>query len=472
VFVTFISVDRKSSLSLANQIYIFLRESILNGSLEAEDKLPSTRELSKTLNVSRNVIIESYEQLIAEGYVYTKDGSGTYVCKGTLLQKCLEVMQPINNNLDSKKDTKSNIVCFRTGIPDLSCIPIKKWGQFYKDTLLSLEPFHMDYQPPFGEYGLRKQLAQYLNRARGVNTTPENIIITNGAAQAFSLLCELINQSQYAVVENPLSHGILNTLKSHGINLHPIPVDSFGMITSKLPEINVKLIFTTPSHQFPTGVILPINRRIEMIQYARKHNAYIVEDDYDSEFRFNGDPIQSMQHLDPSRVIYVGTFSKTLMPALRIGYMILPDSLCAQVKEAKYTADIHSPILEQLTLEKFVESGLLNLHIRKMRKLYFKKRNYLIENLNAVFKDTVTISGADAGMHLAATFRDVIFNDNLLNLIADNGIQISSIDHHYIQPYSDKLYGHTLIFGYGNTKISTINTGVENLYKLLNSVNK
>ncbi|MEA4968245.1 MAG: PLP-dependent aminotransferase family protein, partial [Bacteroidaceae bacterium] len=364
--MVFISIDRKSSVSLTSQIYNYLRESVLNGTLLQEEKLPSTRELSKILNVSRNVVIESYEQLIAEGYAYAKDGSGTYVCKGTLLKKSPENNYTCQKATDTIEKNNPDTICFRTGIPDLSSIPIKKWGQIYRDISLSITPSQMDYQTSFGEYSLRYQLSLYLNQVRGVNTTPHNIVITNGAAQAFSLLCGLISNNQYALVENPLSYGILHTLKSNNVNLRAIPVDQFGMITSDLPDIPVKLIFTTPSHQFPTGVILPINRRIEMIKYARKHDSFIVEDDYDSEFRFNGDPIQSMQHLDESRVIYVGTFSKTLMPALRIGYLVLPDSLCAQLKEAKYVADLHSPILEQLTLEKFIETGLLNRHIKKM----------------------------------------------------------------------------------------------------------
>lgn len=473
----YITLDRNSKISLSRQIYIFIRNNILNGTLPEKEKLPSTRELSKYLNISRNVVIESYDQLFAEGYIYTKNGSGTYVNDGILFSK----EYAVNNNDNTSERNKSylpentadeKIISFRTGIPNLSSVPIKKWAQIYKEVSLSSSPAQLDYQNSSGEYELRYQLAHYLYIMRGVDTKPENIIITNGAAQAFSLLCRLIAKNQWALVENPLSYGILHTLKSNNIEMYPVPVDECGMMTSKLPKtISPGLIFTTPSHQFPTGVILPIKRRIEMIQYARMKNAYIIEDDYDSEFRFVGTPIQSMQSLDPSRVIYVGTFSKTFMPSLRMGYMILPHELCTLMEEAKYIDDLHSPTLEQLTMAKFIEEGFFALHIKKMKNIYFKRRNFLIKCLHEAFKDTVTISGAEAGMHLVVSFKDIIFDKNLMNKIKNNNIEITPVNKHYIYDTNSSEnkspYDNCLIFGYGNTDFHSIETGVKLLYEII-----
>ena len=223
--------------------------------------------------------------------------------------------------------------------------------------------------------------------------------------------------------------------------------------------------------KFQDKVILPIKRRIEMIQYARKHNNYIVEDDYDSEFRFDGNPIQSMQNLDPAHVIYVGTFSKTFMPSLRMGYMVLPNVLCSEIEKAKYIADIHSPILDQLVMAKFIEFGFFDLHLKKMRNIYLKRRNHLIKCLKDLFGDSVSISGADAGIHLIATFNNIYFDKILMQKIEDNDLQLTPVSKHYLHDENDiynKLnYHSSLIFGYGNTDLDSIQAGIKRLYKIL-----
>lgn len=462
----YIDVDRYRGDSLTRQIYRALKEGILSGKLQQGEKLPSSRELAKDLKIARNVVIESYDQLIAEGYAYSRSGSGTYVCEAVRLEGPTEI-PAAKKRKDHEKQLR-DMISFRTGIPDLNSIPIKKWAQAYREIITTVRPAQLDYQDPWGEYELRYQLSLYLNRVRGVCTAPENILITNGAAQAFSLLCRLVSDNEYALVENPLSYGILHTLESNNIAIRPIGMDEYGMLTSELPSEPPRLIFTTPSHQFPTGVTLPARRRIELVQYARRHDTYIVEDDYDSEFRFDGSPIQSMQQLDPGRVIYIGTFSKTFMPALRMGYMVLPDSLCMNMEEAKFVADLHSPVLDQLTVARWIESGQFDLHIRKMRKLYCARRNFLIRCLKESFKDTVSISGAEAGMHLIAKFENIRFDEKRMQEIEDRGIQISAVSKHWLPVGSYSQYESSLIFGYGNTDLKSIEAGVNRLYTILN----
>lgn len=454
--MNFINIDRKSKISLSKQLYMYYKGLIMNGNLKSNDKLPSTRELSRDLNIARNVVIDCYEQLMAEGYVYSKGGSGTYICEGVKFQQ-IKIRTESHFN---KSDNIIEKISFRTGIPDLDNIPINKWAQVYKESMLNIEVTQMDYQNSFGSYELRSELSSYLERVRGVCTSPDNILITNGAAQAFSLLCQLVEDCEYVLVENPLSYGILHTLESNKVTMKPIRVDEYGMVTSELPKQPPKLIFTTPSHQFPTGVVLPINRRIQMIKYAQKHGTYIVEDDYDSEFRFSGDPIHSMQYLDPESVIYVGTFSKTLMPALRIGYMVLPDKLLHKIENIKYVADLHSPNFEQIALARFIKMGLFDRHINKMRRLYLKKRNYLIECIKKEFGERVTITGAQAGMHFVATFKDITFDKDLMNKISDKNIEVTAMNKHYILDNSISQIDNALIFGYGNTKIEQMEKGI------------
>lgn len=462
-----IDMVHKSSIPLSQQIYRAIKDMILNGVLGADEKLPSSRELANSLAVSRNSVLECYEQLMAEGYIYSKGGSGTYVCAGLEYNRNMEQQIPLEpvhflETTDTRNLEKAEI-CFRTGIPDLSLIPIKKWGRIYHQIALDIENSRLDYQDAYGDIFLRTELAAYLNRARGTCTTPAHILITGGAAQAFNLLCHLIRKDEYALVENPLSHGICHTLESNHIRIKPIAVDEQGMQTSQLPENPPKLIFTTPSHQFPTGAILPAGRRIEMVKYAQEHGAYIVEDDYDSEFRFAGRPIQSMQHLDPEHVIYVGTFSKTLMPALRIGYMLLPDRLCEVMREEKYTADIHSPVLEQRTLAQFIRSGAFERHIRNMHKVYLRKRNRVIDCLKKSFGDKVAILGEEAGLHLAARFSDISFDDEVLCKIEEQGLQVTAMSKHYLQDGQFDPYADTLVFGYGNVRYEDIETGIQTL---------
>lgn len=461
-----INFNREDKLSLSRQIYHSIKESILSGKIAGGTKLPSSRELSGELHVARNVVIEAYEQLIAEGYVYSKNGSGTYISEGVVLSDFQGQVCIPQKPAELSKPTVS--VSFRTGVPDLALIPIKKWAQFYHKIALDIEPYQMDYQNTFGDDSLRVILARYLNRARGTNTHSENILITNGAAQSFNLVCQLISQNEYALVENPLSYGVLHTLENNGVTMRPIRLDKDGMVTAELPSDPPKLIFTTPGHQFPMGAILTASRRIELIHYAKRNHAYIVEDDYDSEFRFDGNPIESMQYLAPDRVIYVGTFSKTLMPALRIGYMVLPDELCERMCEAKFVSDIHSPVLEQLTLAQFIDSGAFELHIRKMKKVYQKKRNHLISCLKRFFGDRVSVFGAAAGLHFVCSFSEVKFNASLLQKIQQSGLEISSIGKYILNSTENEKHDNILIFGYGNTPIEKMESGIELLAEIIN----
>jgi GntR family transcriptional regulator/MocR family aminotransferase len=463
----YIELERETRLPLSRQIFRSIRDSAVRGTLPAGTRLPSTRALAADLQVARNVVIASYEQLIAEGYAFTKNGSGTYISDGVVLS-CPAPSSSASVNEPSKAASRV-LVSFRTGIPDLTQIPVRKWGRIYHSASLNITPQQMDYQEPQGCEALRTVLADYLNRTRGTDIRAENLLLTNGAAQSFHLLCPLVTQGEYALVEDPVSRGLLHTLTSGGAAVRGIPVDTCGMVTSALPTQPPKLIFTTPSHQFPTGAILPASRRNELLRYARRSGAYIIEDDYDSEFRFDASPVESMQRMAPDRVVYVGSLSKTFMPALRVGYMALPDGLLQKMREEKYVSDIHSPMLEQLALTEFIESGAFAQHIQRMKKLYRRKRNHLIDCLRAVFGQNVTLSGANAGLHFVASFPGIRFDAELLERIRLAGVEITPVAAHLLEPSANSSYADALIFGYGNTPIDDMERGVQLLSSVLSS---
>lgn len=308
-------INRTSDISLTQQIYFNLRQRILHGELAAEQRLPATRELALHLGVSRNIILEVYDQLKAEGYLEGRLGAGTYVAQGARWE--LSVAQPIRDRPPSSTSTATDFIDFRSGVPALKRFPRKRWSQLSKQIHAELPASGFGYGPPAGCAELRSTLSRYLLRTRGVNCHSDQIVITSGATQAFSLLTKLlICRGDVVAIEDPSSPELQQIFFAADASLASIPVDEQGLQTRQLPTAKPpRLILVTPSHQFPLGSVLTIQRRIELLQFAKATDCYIVEDDYDSEFRYGGEPLSSLQGLAPEQVIYVGTFSKILSPA-------------------------------------------------------------------------------------------------------------------------------------------------------------
>ncbi|MDA3847065.1 MAG: PLP-dependent aminotransferase family protein [Vallitaleaceae bacterium] len=500
-----IFLDRDSRQSITKQLYTRLKTDILSGLLVGDEKLPSTRSLAKELHISRNVVLEAYDQLLAEGYIYTVDRSGIYITPG------VSIAENITNQPSEKSsviglqfEDDQGTIDFRTGIPNLSLFPKNKWGSIYKTICQDLPPLHLDYYEPSGCYELRFQLANYLYRVRGVICSANDIIITSGAAQGFNMIATHFSSiNPHVIVEDPMSNGITKTLASSNMILHPVPLDHDGLLAHQLPDhIDPSLIFTTPSHQYPTGAVLPINRRIKLINYATTKNAYIVEDDYDSEYRYEGYPIQSMQSLSPERIIYIGTFSKMLFPALRIGYMVLPKALKSAITSIKYIEDLHSPVLEQLSLAKFIESGLLDLHVKNSKKYYAKKCAFVVDVLHGVFDESETahtdnntfsnsnnstsnrktndsmitdnmikrpeidlvnippieITGHTAGIHLMVRFRDYHVSDDDIVALRNAGVTLYTAEAHTI---IKGHYTNAILIGFANLSDDAIQKGIQ-----------
>ena len=453
-----IPIDRTLDIPLKRQVYEYIRKLILHGELKAGDKLPATRECASQLGISRNVVIEAFEQLLAEGYIVGHQGSGTFVAEGAFLEQIQEEQTIILEILEEGKKEK-DVIDFRSGIPSLDMFPKKDWGRLAKEVCIEAPDTTFGYDYPEGRLELRKILSQYLRRTRGVKCHADQIVITSGATQAFSLITKLLlNQGDKVVIEDPITNEIQTIFTSTGASLIPIPVDDHGMRTDLLSSSqNTKFVFVTPSHQFPLGSILPIQRRIQLIKFARDNQCYIVEDDYDSEFRYDGEPISSLQGLDSERVIYVGTFSKNLSPALRMGYLVLPQALIERCRSLKWFHDLHTPSLNQMLLARFIEEGLLERHIRKMRKVYMKRREVLRRSLNDKFGQSVKISGDSTGLHLIADFKGVEFTEELIERLYQSNVKVYPVEHHTIQK---GRHVNKVILGYGNLREEEIEEGV------------
>lgn len=462
--MTWLTIDRSQKTPLIRQIYKQLRIKILNGEISAGSRLPSTRQLAEELEVSRNVILEAYDQLLAEGFLEGQRGAGTFVAEGALLKKTDTIVSYMLEDSYSKKN--NNIIDFRSGIPALDLFPRKQWGQLAKRVSNETDHSLFGYDSPEGRIELRSELSDYLLRTRGVECHPDQLVITTGATQALTLIAKLlISANDKVIIEDPITHEIQTIFQSYGASIFPIRVDENGMDTSQIPqEIKPAFIYVTPSHQFPIGGTLPIQRRIQLIKYARKVENYIVEDDYDSEFRYEGPSISSLQGLDPNRTIYIGTFSKILSPALRLGYLILPPALVERGRTLKYFSDLHTPSLEQLTLALFIKEGHLEKHIFRMKKIYRKRRDYLKAQLFNAFGDTVKIHGDSTGLHLVVEFDGVHFTENLLSKIYDHGIKVYPVELHTI---NKGLYSNHIILGFGNLDEDKIAEGIQKIKKVL-----
>jgi len=458
-----VSIDRTLGESLTNQVYKQLRSNILTGKLPQGMRLPSTRNLAASLEISRNIVIEVYDQLSVEGFVTSRHGSGTYVLTEAHLQENYKLLFDRPRPLAIKSATE---IDFRTGVPALDHIPRKRIAKIMRDICLEIPDLAFDYADVAGCLELRQILCHYLFRTRKVQCVPEQIIITSGAVQGIYLITNLLlTPGDEVIIEDPVHYSIRNLFLSFAPRLSYIPVDTFGIDTTQIPAAaKPRLIFITPSHQYPLGGILPIQRRIDLIHLADKSSGYIIEDDYDGDFRFGGSPISSLQGLSPDRVIYLGTFSKILSPALRIGYLVLPDPLVKPCRELKMIIDRHTPTLEQLMLARLINEGHLEKHVMQMKKLYHKRQTFLIQRLAEHFGSNVRISGNSTGLHLIAEFDNIIFDNEIVARLREAGVLIYPVEPH---AENKKRHRSKIVLGYSNLSEAQIETGILRLKQVL-----
>ncbi len=417
-----ISLDESNKSTLQAQIFDQIRAMILNGQLRGDDPLPTTRELSAQLGVSRNTAVLAYERLIAEGYIRTKPYVGTFVSPDlpdtAFLSSASEKTAPaappppednafggapreLRTHRLADPDRRRLAADFWVGRPDARSFPLKAWSQHIKARLKSAGARLTSYNDPAGLLELRQAIAKHLAPARGVVCDADQIIIVGGCQDGFNLVGRLlVTPGSTAVVESPCYQGAAFVLESLGAKLHPVPIDRDGLDVTKLPQVEGAVAYVTPSHQYPVGVTLSLQRRIELLAWATQYDAYIMEDDYDSDFRFVGSPLTALKGLDRNeRVIYLGTFSKCMGPGLRLGYVVAPRRLVESFRRMKMLMNNGQSWLEQAAMADFMASGEFGRHLRRIRQLYRERRDALLTALQKHFGEC-EIYGEQAGMHL------------------------------------------------------------------------
>jgi GntR family transcriptional regulator/MocR family aminotransferase len=478
--------------ALYQQVYANLRSSILSGELKGGMKLPSTRALAEELNVSRNTILNAYRQLMAEGYIETIKGSGTYVAriapddllapqvkKASTDEVTLEPLEPRFSDharLQLAAPKMSQLAPspievtrrpFRFGIPALKDFPYKLWTRLVIRQARRLPANAFTYQHPAGYLPLREAIATHAIASRGVRCTPEQIIIVSGAQEGLDLAARvLINTGDPVWMEDPGYLKARAAFLGSGAQIVPVPVDHEGLIVGagidRAPQ--ARLVYLTPSHQFPIGVTLSLARRLALLDWAKRANAYLIEDDYDSEYHYTRRPLPALQGLDDGgRVIYIGTFSKILYPALRLGYLILPQNLVDAFQTVRNLIDTHPPILEQVVLTDFIVDGHLARHLRKMRRMYAERRAAL---LDAVRELPLEIRAAEAGMHCVGWLPAGMDDLALVKAGASQEVDLVPVGNFSIEPMERK----GILLGYSEYTVEQIQEGVRRLGAAMRSV--
>jgi GntR family transcriptional regulator / MocR family aminotransferase len=455
-----LTLDRSSRTALSLQIAHGIRDAIFTQRLVVGFRLPPTRELARRMQVSRMVVVEAYEWLEADGYVESRTGSGTYVSKTLmLLQPAMKRIEDPPRRTDALPD-KAVAVNFRPGLPALDLFPRRAWKSALARAVRDARSDHLGYGPVEGLPRLRRVIAEYAGRTRGLPVAPERVVITVGAAQALDLLLRSLAPVHQLAIEDPGPEPVRRLLQLHRIKPQAIPVDEQGLRVDLLPRgaDACAAVHVIPSHQYPTGWAMSLERRANLLAWAGQHDGLVIEDDYDSEFRFDRLPPIALAALDQAeRVVYIGSFSKTLFPGLRLGFCLVPERLIGRFLDLKWFSDRCVPVFEQLALADWIDSGVFEHHIRKMRGVYAQRRDALLESLRRHFGSAVQVQGVPAGMHIYAEFDLGKSEGDLLAAALQAGVQLypgSPCCVACIPRYP------SLIIGYGHLNAAQIEHGI------------
>jgi GntR family transcriptional regulator/MocR family aminotransferase len=463
------------SRRIGDELHRQLRAAIVGGRLQPGVRLPSSREFAAALGLSRNTVVGAYDLLLSEGYVRASGRSGTVVAKVLATRQRREpAAARFDRRLHPAWRTPFRLIptgapagCrydFTVGLPDATRFPFDVWRRLASRALRAAAKHRAEYAEPQGRLALREAIAGHVSFARAIASGADDIVVTAGAQQAFDLIARiLVTPARTTVaVEEPGYPPLRNVFAAAGARIVSVPVDDQGLRVDRLPAAT-KVICVTPSHQFPLGVHLSLARRMALLEFARARGAAIIEDDYDGEFRYAGKPLDALQTLDRSRcVFYVGTFSKSLFPALRLGFVIAPPWARAALIGAKQLADWHAPVVDQDTLAAFITEGHLVRHVRKMRKIYGERREILHEALERFAGDRFRVLGIGAGLHLAAYAAPSAHTSALVERAADEGFALDPIQR--FTAGDGRADG--IVFGYGAIDAGRIVEAVRKLAAL------
>jgi len=466
-------LEMNGALTLQQQLFQRIKQAILAGKLAAGTRLPATRQLALDLCVSRNTVIAVWAQLQAEGFLLS-DRQGSRISNmAQLPAECLSdassefTLSPRIAQLRSSHRAFSQEMALRPGVPSLAHFPLAQWRRALNRVMLHQPQQLLGYGDPLGERTLREALAQHLALVRGVRCTPEQIVITEGAQQALTLCVSLLSSpGDIGWVEEPGYRGAKAAMRLGGMRIEPVAVDAQGLAAQPQDwQLRApRLIYTTPTHQYPTGAIMSAPRRLALLAAAREHQTWIIEDDYDSDFRYSGEPIAAMQGMmQPTPVIYVGSFSKTLFPALRLGFMVLPQQLLAALRPALHELLRGGNRPEQQALALFLRSGDFSRHLSKMRRLYRQRQATLRQALHQTFGAQIALLGGECGMHLVLSLAEDQSDMALVDRLIQSGYAPGALSGFYLGENTQQ----GLVLGYGNTSTSQITAGVAQLARLL-----
>lgn len=489
--VLLVELDGRGSLQ--QQTYRALRAAILGGRLRPGDRLASTRDLARELGVARNTVLQAYDRLIAEGYAATRPASGTFVATtlppppraaarrgrpaaietaprlSTFGQRTVETIPARYATWSLRREAVS--YDFRYGEPAYGDLPLATWARLLGRRARRLSVRRLAYQPPGGAPELRAALAGYLARARGVVCTPEQILIVRGSQQAIDLTTRLlVDPGDPVVLEEPHYTGFSFCLRAAGADVAYVPVDEHGLRVEELDRVHAaRLAFVTPSHQYPAGGVLSLPRRLALLGWAHARSAYVFEDDYDGEFRFEGHPLECLQALDrDGRVLYAGTASKIFFPALRIGWLVAPPALLGAFQSAHALADTGTPTLEQLAFADFIAGGHLERHVRRIRVRHAARRRALLDAVADELGERARVSGASAGLHVLLRLDGLSRRDipRLRAACRERGVGVYPASPFYARPPAHA----ELLLGYGGLGERAIREGIRRLAQAIESL--
>ncbi|MCT7374551.1 PLP-dependent aminotransferase family protein [Chelativorans salis] len=463
---------------LSGEIYRQIRKAILDGRLRPEDRLPPSRELARTLAVSRATVTVAYERLAGEGFVVSLQGAGTFVSEWAARQGREAAHQRSDGAIQPRPVWQSIPLPtaferpaqfdFRTGLPDATLFPHRTWRRLVARVLRSNElASKITYEHPAGHGDLRAAIARHIGNSRGVEASMDDIIVTNGTQQALDILARvLLEPGDRIAVEDPCYEPPRRSFESLGIRVVGVPVDRDGLVVDALPR-GVRVVYVTPSHQYPLAVTMTLARRQALLAWADRNGAAVIEDDYDGEFRFEGRPLEPLQTLDTTgRVIYVGSFSKTMLPTLRLGFLVTPPSLRMAVQKAKYVSDWHTSTLEQAALARFIDDGGFARHVRRVGGIYRERREMIADAIRRDFADHLELIPSTLGLHLTAIARNATVEQitGVWERAADAGVTV-----HRLAAFA---VGETarpgIVLGYGAIPASDIGEGLRRLRACFN----
>jgi len=451
-----VRLDRASTVPMAQQLERALRELIVTGTLAEGDALPSTRRFAAELGVSRGVVVEAYDQLAAAAWTSGRHGSGTSV----LARSDQRAARSPRPTVAAEPPLRCN---FRPGVPDLSAFPRASWLRATKRALASLTDADLGYLDPRGLPALRAQLARYLARVRGVDVSAGDPLVVNGYAQGLVVLARVLHARGVTAVahESPGSPEQRELLTAHGLSVTSAPVDDEGVVVDTLPASGVGAVVVTPAHQYPTGVVLSAARRRALVDWARRADAFVIEDDYDAEYRFGRAPVTAVQPHAPDRVVYAGTVSKSLAPGLRMGWLVPPAELAAECVQAKSAIDLSTPVIEQAVLAELLAAGDFDRHLRRTRLRYEVRRAALLDALAST--TALEMLGQAAGLHATFALRGRRSERELIVAARQRGVGLRGLSEHH----ADRRGRRGLVLGYANLTPDTIRWGASMLVELL-----